>query len=366
MCVIGAGPGGMAAARRLLATGKVAVVLVEQNGASTFLPGIVPVVLGLRPAGAFRHTVDVAGLQVRPGEVVAVEPGRVYLADGGVLPADATIAAPGLVTDASAVAFGLNSISVWELEGAEAAEERLRTLERGRVVVAIDSLPYRCPPAPYGLAMALRSFFIERGRDVDVVLTTPESSPLQRLPGGASAFLVDLVSEARVAVATDFEIDRTSSRDGLLAARDGRTVRYDLGLFVPPHRTLAFLADLNANDGLTPVDAHMRAQMENLWVVGDAAGTPLPRAAGVAEAQGETAAESVLATLELTKPAPPVSPAPSCFVWTSTASAARIEIRYDSARASENPPKVILDPPSRALFTESLETADSWVIRRGV
>jgi sulfide:quinone oxidoreductase len=358
--VVGAGPGGLAATRYLAGSRQVQVTLVQRAGEATFLPGILPVLLGLRPAAAYRHALASASVQVVPGEVVGLAAGRVRLADGTALTADAIIAAPGLVTDAAAIPAGARSFAVWELAQAAAAHQALQTFTTGRLVIAISGLPYRCPPAPYGLALALQAQFQERGRAVEVVLTTPEARPLQTLGERVPRFLEQLASAGNVVLQTGFQVDPAACRDGLLAATDGRRISYDLGLFIPPHRRPAFLAELAGNGPLVPVDTHQRTPLDRTWVIGDVAATPLPRAIGAAEAQGQTAAEDALATLDLRPPAAPTTPALSCYVWTSPAQAAHIQVRFPRGLPPAGAPDIALEPPSAALLAAALEAGAEW------
>jgi len=364
--VVGAGPGGLAATRRLAATGRVGTTLVHPDGVATYLAGIVPLLLGTRPATDYRRPIMVEGVRMRTGTVVGVEPGRVDLTDGTRLDADAIVVAPGLATEIDAIPSGTRSRAVWDLAGAEASRAALKGLEdlpAGRaaaVVVVIMGLPYRCPPAPYGLAMALRTLYREGGRDVAVALVTPEARPLVSLDGRMATFLEGLVDAHGVALHTSVTLDRTRTRDGLLVADDGRTLSYDLGLFVPPHRRPAFLADLGGTGPLVTVDASMRTSMPGVWAVGDVTATPLPRAAGVAEAQGRTAAESVLAALGVATATPPTLPVPSCYVWTGPARAARIAIRFPDGLPPGGAPDVTLTAPSAALAVEALAARDEW------
>jgi len=362
--VIGAGPGGLTAAHELGTSGQVAVTLIQREGLATYLPGILPVLLGLQPATIYRYPINLEQVQVVAGEVVAVERDRVRLADGTVLAADAVIAAPGLATDVQAIPSGPRSFPIWELAEAATAQQAVQALTAGHVVIAIDSLPYRCPPAPYGLAMALKARFQERGQDIAVTLTTPETRPLQPLGERVTGFLEDLLRAGSVTLETAFRIDHAASHDGLLVALDGRHIPYDLGLFVPPHRRPPLLADLPGNGPLVSVDAYLRTPQERLWCVGDVAATPLPRAMGAAEAQGQTAAADVLATLGLRAPLAPTTPALSCYVWTSLTQAAHIQIRFPAGLPPAGQPDIVLDPPSAALFSAAQRTAEQWRMRR--
>ncbi len=358
--VIGAGPGGLAAARYLVSSGQVNVTLAQREGMATFLPGILPTLLGLRDALTYRHRLHLPQVQVVPGEVVDLKVGRVQLADGTILTSDAVIAAPGLVSDVTALPDGQHNFAVWELETAAVAQQAVQSLASGRVVVSISSLPYRCPPAPYGLAIALEALAQERGQHIEVVLTTPEARPLQALGERASTFLESLARVGKVTLQTQFHLDTRASRDGVLRAVDGRRISYDLGLFIPPHRRPAFLADLPGNGVLVQVDASQRTAMDNTWVVGDVAATALPRAAGVAEIQGQTAAASVLTHLGLSDPQSPLVPAPNCYVWTGQSRAARIQLRFPNGLPPAGKPELILDPPHTDIFTEALNAAEGW------
>ncbi|GAC1393178.1 MAG: FAD/NAD(P)-binding oxidoreductase [Ktedonobacteraceae bacterium] len=359
--VIGAGPGGLAAARHLVSSGQVNVTLIQREGMAQYLPGILPVLLGQQPVSMYRHALRLPHVQILAGEVDEVQVGRVHLADGTVLEADAVIAAPGLVSATTASPVGTHSFPIWELEAASAAQQAVQSLTSGRVAVVISSLPYRCPPAPYGLAIALKALMQEQGRNVEVVLTTPEGRPLQALGERASTFLESLVRAGNVTLQSGFHLDASASHDGILSATDGRRISYDLGLFVPPHRRPEFLADFPGNGVLVQVDASQQTTMDKTWVVGDVAATLLPRAAGAAEAQGTTAAEAVLTALGLSDAKAPVVPAPDCYVWTGGSSSARIQLRFPNGLPPIGKPDLILDPPNTAIFTEALHASERWM-----
>lgn len=359
--VIGAGPGGLAATHHLAASGQVEVVLVQPEGQASYLPGILPTLLSVRPASDFRHPIAVSAIRMHPGAVIALESGRVRLSDGDSLQADAIIAAPGLLTTAAAIPTGPRTFAAWELASADSARAAVTQLVSGRLVVAIASLPYRCPPAPYGLAMALAALFRQRNRAIEVALTTPEARPLQTLGERVSAFLEQLAHDAGIVLHTSFQPDLGASRDGLLVTTEGRQLPYDLGLIVPPHTRPGFLSALPGSGPLVQVDAHQRTAIPNVWAVGDVTATPLPRAAGVAEAQGRTAADAVLAALGLAEPRTPHPPAPSCYVWTSPSTAARILIEFPNDLPPAGSPSITLDPPSPALFDDALAARDRWL-----
>uniref|UniRef100_UPI000A7C9C15 FAD-dependent oxidoreductase n=1 Tax=Rhodothermus marinus TaxID=29549 RepID=UPI000A7C9C15 len=200
--VIGAGPGGIAAARRLRdrAGDRLEIVLIEQEGTAEFLPGTIATVLGETPATHWRAPLRLRSIEVQQGEVQRVTGRGVVLVDGRTLEADAVIAAPGLHLDLTAVPARPNVIAFWSPATAEAAREAVARLQRGRLVVVISGLPYRCPPAPYSLAMQLAAFYRHHRRDVQITLTTPEEAPLAALGHGIPEFLLRSCAEAGVEV----------------------------------------------------------------------------------------------------------------------------------------------------------------------
>lgn len=359
--IIGAGPGGLSAAHALVETAQVNVTLVQREGVAQFLPGILPTLLSLRPTSMYHHVLSFPQVRVLSGEAVALEERHVHLADGTMLSADAIIAAPGLASDAAAIPTGPRSFPVWELNAAAQARQAIVSLSSGRLVVAIASLPYRCPPAPYGLAISLKALFQARGQAVDVVLVTPEEQPLQALGPRVSEFLEALIRTGHVALETAFHFDSAASRDGTLVATDGRYLSYDLGLFVPPHRRPALLKDMPGQGAMVQVDGQQRVQMERTWVVGDVAGTGLPRAAGVAEAQGRTAAASMLTALGLAEAQHPVVPSAGCYIWTGQERAARIQLRFSHGLPPTGKPEILLDQPETVLFEEALNAREQWL-----
>jgi sulfide:quinone oxidoreductase len=183
IAVIGAGPAGLTAVRQLRDQGGVHVVLVVPEGQSEYLAGTLAVATGDARAAQYRTRVELAGVEIIAAQVDAIEPGALRIG-GSWLRAHAVIAAPGLALDPVGRATRGEIVGFRAPTGAEAAAPRIRAVERGVIDVMISSLPYRCPPAPYGLAMRLA----RRARRLDQPLQVPgphtsEPTPLPECPG---------------------------------------------------------------------------------------------------------------------------------------------------------------------------------------
>jgi len=345
--VVGAGPGGLSAAARLREHGPdgLEVLLVTRDGAATHLAGTIAAALGTHPAGHFMTAAAPPGVTCRNGEVTAADGAGVVVA-GERLDADAVIAAPGLVPDTGALPSWSRARTGWDPVAAERHAADLDEVPGGRLIVAVCALPHRCPPAPYGLAMALARRHRGSGRFTKVCVVTPEPFPLMGVGGEAPAFLMESCAGAGVAFEGRFQVDLETSEDGILRARDGRELDYQLAFLVPPHRRAAMLAGLGGDGPLVAVDQYGETKVPGLFVVGDAAATGLPRAAGVAEAQGRTAADAALARLGLAPALEAHRPQPSCYIAHGGGAMSRIRLRYPGALPPDGEAVVEIDPPS--------------------
>ena len=361
VAVVGAGPGGLAAARRLKdrAGEGIEVLLFEKEAKVEYLPGTISVFLGHTTRGWWRRRLDPGGVKVQLGEAEEVSGGGVRI-EGEWVEADAVVASPGLALAPERVPDAPNVHTFWDPEGAERASEAARGLRGGAVAVVVSSLPYRCPPAPYGAAMELAAYYRRKGRDARVVLTTPEEAPLATIGGGVPEFLSSSCAATGVELFTGFEPDLPELGNGRLRSRGGVEVGYDLAFVVPPHGRSPLLARLPGEGPLAPVSPRFESAWPNLFVVGDAAMTSLPRAADVAAAGGRTAADAALEGLGLSGGCEPHPPAPECYLPHGGGSYSRISLCYPNGLPPRARPEVSLEGPSEHLAAGFEASFDRW------
>ncbi|MCB1256209.1 MAG: hypothetical protein KDB26_03845 [Microthrixaceae bacterium] len=360
--VIGAGPAALAAANHLGTVPGLDVVVVSPGGSSDFLAGTLPVATGDAEVSDYRVPVAIDGVRVIDARAGAIRPatgtsGPAVLINGDWLEAQSVIAAPGLAV--AEIGAAPNLYGFWGLDGASEARSSVTSFDGGTLTVAIASGVYRCPPAPYGLAMRLAERVRSLGLTAQVRLTTPEDRPLAAIGTSVSDYLRRACDEAGIEVRYGFALNPDALNEGVLADVSGEVLDTDLGLVVPPHYKNLLLQDAASTGPLVEVDEFGRTSIDGVFAAGDAVARPFPRASAPADVSGLIAARGVLHTLGLADEPLEILPEPDCFVDRGSGQYSRIQITYpDGVPPSAEPYVTISDPrhETHAAFTEARRT----------
>ena len=185
--ILGGGVGGVVAATRLRQRlGRDhRVLLVDREERHYFPPSFPWVMVGWRrPQSTYRDLTRLSrkGIQFAQGAVMGLDlEGRIVHTEAGELSWDHLVVALGTEMAYDAVP-GLADAAhtFYSLDGAEKLRDALALLTGGKVVVAVEGVPYRCPAAPYEGTLLIDYYLRDRGlRDrVEVKLFTPEPAPL--------------------------------------------------------------------------------------------------------------------------------------------------------------------------------------------
>ena len=279
--VLGGGSGGAVAAKRLARwsrEGELEVVLVDRKTHHEYPPSFLWVMTGKREPDDVRRDLSLLesryGTRVLNAEVTGIdtEAQRVETSAEG-LDYDFLIVALGAELRRAPELAGLEA--PWELDHALAARERLAGFDGGHVVVGVESWPYRCPPAPFEVAMMLRYLSEQRGvsERTDISVFHTWEKPMETfgplMADGFGRFLDqrDVDFEGR------FELDRHDASNRTIHGKDGRSLEYDLALVVPAHRAPPVIRE----SGLVAEGGYMDVQLpsmrspehDNVWGIGD-------------------------------------------------------------------------------------------------
>jgi sulfide:quinone oxidoreductase len=204
--------------------------------------------------------------------------------------------------------WGKDIHNFYTLDGALALQDKLKYFQKGRVVVNIAELPFKCPVAPLEFCFMSDWFFDTHGvRDnIEIELVTP-------LPGAftkpqASAMLGNLAEEKNIKITPNFQISGVDAGRKVITSYDGREVNYDLLVSIPPNFGAQCIIDSNMGDPMGYVDTdHNTLKAKNfdrVYVIGDAANVPTSKAGAVAHYEADVVADNLLREIDGQPPWP--------------------------------------------------------------
>jgi sulfide:quinone oxidoreductase len=310
--VLGGGIGGIIAATRLRRRlpAQARVILVERDVCHVYSPSLLWLMVGRRTvetitrpiAGLARH-----GIEVVRGAIERLDPaaksvtvnGETYTGDYLVIALGAEYASdtvPGLT------AAGCN---IYTLGGANAFSEVRGRFKRGRVVVLVSGLPFKCPAAPYEAAMLLDADFRRRGlrANVDIALYTPEPGPMAVAGAEISARLRGLLEQKRIGYFPGHAVTDVDTRNHLLRFSERAECGFNMLAYVPPHRAPAAVraAGLAEPGGWVAVNRDtLETSFPGVYAIGDvtgiplAIGKPLPKAGVFAHGEAEVVVDNIV------------------------------------------------------------------------
>jgi sulfide:quinone oxidoreductase len=246
--------------------------------------------------------------------------------------------------------------------GAFALREVLAEFGGGRVIVAVTSTPFKCPPAPSETALLMHDFLTERGlRDQSsIALVMPLPVPIPPSPDASQALLAAFAERG-----IDWYPERLVR--GLDAARkvavlsDGTEMPYDLFLGVPVHRAPVVAESAGMTiDGWIPVDPlTLETEFPGVYAIGDVASVGTPKAGVFAEGQAGVVADAISARIRGTTVSARYDGHGMCYLEFGHDRVGRVEVTFVSGER----PVGGFEEPSRALALDKIEFGSSRIQR---
>lgn len=331
--VLGGGVGGLVAAHRLrkLLAARDRVVLIDREAFHVFQPSLPWVTVGTREPERIRRPLERLqrkGIEVLRGEIATIDPDRRRVRVGDTdLAGDALVVSLGAdLAPQEVPGLAEGGHNLYTVAGAAAARDALRAFRGGRVVVLTAAPAYKCPAAPYEMAMLVNDFLRHRlGDGARVELYAAEPGPMATAGPEVSAAVRAMVEAQGVTYHPERQIASVNPAARRLTFRDGTSAEYDVLLYVPPHRAPAVVRDagLLAPGGWIPVDARTLAtKMPGVYAIGDVTGVPipsgkaLPKAGVFAHRQAEVVAENLAAAWAGREPVRAFDGTGACFIET--------------------------------------------------
>jgi sulfide:quinone oxidoreductase len=305
--VLGAGFGGLELSARLSAEfDKGAdVVLIDKSPDFVFGFSKLDVMFGHALPEVSRHPyrdVVMPGVRFVQSTVRAIDPaGKHVETDDGSFDADVLVVALGADLHPDATP-GLveGGYDFYTVASAFALRDVLTSFAGGRVVVAVTSTPFKCPPAPSETALLMDDFLTTRGirQRSQVALVMPMAVPIPPSPGASEALLAAF-AERGIEWHGDRLVRELDARRRVALLSGGGELPYDLFLGVPVHRAPAVVEQSGlAVDGWIPVNSKtLETRFPDVYAIGDVTSVGTPKAGVFAEGQAAVVAAAITARL---------------------------------------------------------------------
>jgi sulfide:quinone oxidoreductase len=367
--VLGAGFGGLELTTRLSEQfgDDVDVVLIDKTDSFVFGFSKLEVMFGRATAPSVHHRyADIVkpGVQFVQANIDSIDPGGKRVeTDAGSFDADILVIALGADLAPSATP-GLveGGYEFYTEQGAFALRDVLADFDGGRVIVAVTSTPFKCPPAPSETALLMHDFLTDRGiRDksqIDLVMPLPV--PIPPSPEASQALLAAF-AERGIGWHPSMLV-RGLDPDRRLALVGGDSaLPYDLFLAVPKHIVPPVVeASGLAVDGWIPVDPlTLQTSVPDVYAVGDVTSVGTPKAGVFAEGQAVVAAERIAARIRGDAETGEYDGRGICYVEFGHHLVAKVDVTFLSGQT----PHGALEGPSEQLAADKVEFGTGRVRR---
>ncbi len=374
LLILGGGTAGTMVAnklRRKLDSAHWQITVVDQDERHVYQPGFLFLPFGTyRPADVTRPRRQFIpdGVEFMLGEIdkVDADADEVHLADGRTLGYDYLVIATGTSPrpDQTPGMLGpqwrRSIFDFYSLDGATALAAALAKFDAGRVVVHITDMPIKCPVAPLEFTFLAEAYFRNRGmRDrVELTYVTP-------LPGAftkpiCTRQLSWMLDERKIAIETDFMVERIDDEAKALVSYDEREIPFDLLVTVPLNMGADYIARSGLGDELNyvPVDKHtlLSAAHDNIFAIGDANNIPTSKAGSVAHFAVDVFTGNFLQHIAGRPMTGSFDGHTNCFVESGDGKGLLIDFNYDTEPLTGTYPVPVVGP--FRLLRES--TANHW------
>jgi sulfide:quinone oxidoreductase len=367
--VLGAGFGGLELSTRLSEElgDDVEVVLVDRADGFVFGFSKLDVMFGRTTGDAVQHSyrdVTKPGVRFVHSTIRGIDPQALRVeTDDGSFEGDVMVVALGADLHPDATPGLLEAgHEFYTVAGAFAGREVIDRFQGGRVVVAVTSTPFKCPPAPSETALLVHDHLTRRGlRDAsEIDLVMPLGRPIPPSPD-ASAALLTAFAERGISWHPERIVRSLDPGRHVALLADGDEMPFDLFLGVPVHRVPQVVLDSGlCVDGWIPVDPNtLETAFPNVYAVGDVTSIGTPKAGVYAERQAAVVAERIIDRYRESTASTTYDGKGTCYLEFGGDRVAKVEVTFLPGQA----PSGEFEEPSELLAADKAEFGSSRIQR---
>jgi sulfide:quinone oxidoreductase len=242
----------------------------------------------------------------------------------------------------------------YTVAGAFATRDVLSAFGGGRVVIAVTSTPFKCPPAPSETALLLHDFLVERGlrSASSIALVMPLPVPIPPSPAASEALLAEF-AERDIEWHPSTLVREIDGTRKVAQLSDDTEMPFDLFLAVPTHRAPAVVVEAGLTvDGWIPVDPlTLETSFDGVYAVGDVTSVGTPKAGVFAEGQAIVVADRIVAQLRAAEATANYDGLGTCYVEFGGDRIGRVEVTFLKGQA----PSGTFEAPSLELARNKVE-----------
>lgn len=226
--------------------------------------------------------------------------------------------------------YGMN---LYDHEQLSAIREKITSLKSGKIAIAITSMPYKCPPAPFEASLLIDSLLREIGtrNSVQIHFYSPAPITLPAAGPEVSEKILQLIKSEKIEFHNSSKI-KSVMKNKLELEND--FADFDLLLAVPPHiaPTVIYDSGLADEGGFITIDRDCKTPYEHVYAVGDVTNLPVgekmavPKAGVFAEGEGLTVAKNIIADMQSKQENALFDGKGGCFIESGRDTAALIEV----------------------------------------
>ncbi len=375
--VLGGGVGGIVVSSLLRSKlkDKVALRVVERKRTFDFPPSYPWLMIGSRKPNQVQKDLDLwrrkKVVEIVNDEVTSldIEGRSVLTKTGGRLSFDYLVIAmgteyapntiPGLVEHAG---------HIYDLESAMRFREAVEQFTGGTVAIGISRTPFKCPAAPYEVALLLDDHYRKKGiRDkMKFEFFTPEGTPVPAVGPDIGGQVLGLLKSRGIGYHPKLKLKEV--RPNEVTFESGEVMPYDMLFCVPPHVAPKPVIDAGLTDetGWIPVDSGtLQTKHNGVYAIGDVASikTPrgympyLPKAGVFAHGQGEVVANNLSVEISGRGKAKEWDGQGTCFLEVGKGQSAFVKGNF----LAEPRPKIEFHKPSRVWHAEKVAFEKYWM-----